>query len=161
VRFLDEFVTLIDGLVDKHPGVTKIKTIGDAYFAVAGLTADESSSAQRRDGEVEGLELMSLDHTQSATAANNLVSLVDFCLDVHDVVTQHRFTVRNERLAPDAAASDPRDLEQQRLRRVLGEAFSADGHLAISVRVGVHFGDVVAGIVGSKQPVCVSHAACT
>jgi len=145
VRFLDEFVTLIDNLVDRHTGVTKIKTIGDAYFAVAGLTAEESR------GSASEMELAAIDHEQVTTAVDNLISLIDFCLDVHDTIERHQFATDDvERNNDD---NDPDDAEQQRLRVVLNESFNNDdGYLKICVRIGIHWGDIVAGIVGSKQP---------
>jgi class 3 adenylate cyclase len=148
VRFLDEFVTLLDSLVDKHIGVTKIKTIGDAYFAVAGLTTEESNLQQSRNNN----------NSDMSTAVNNLVSLVEFCLDAQEAISHHRFAVVDDARYAD---NDVNDVEQQRLLGVLRESFSDDGYLKIRVRIGVHWGDVVAGIVGSKHPVslCVRERA--
>jgi class 3 adenylate cyclase len=39
---------------------------------------------------------------------------------------------------------------------VLESVFDSDNKLRINVRIGVHCGDVVAGVVGKKQPVRVS-----
>jgi class 3 adenylate cyclase len=45
VRFLDELFTMIDTLLDQHDGcLVKIKTIGDSYFAVAGLSSREKNN---------------------------------------------------------------------------------------------------------------------
>jgi class 3 adenylate cyclase len=82
VRVLDEFFTLLDDLSERHNNVIKIKTIGDAYFAVAGLT-----SAGAGDDSV------SLDNVQMSTASANLVALIEFCLDVQEMVGDHRFRV--------------------------------------------------------------------
>jgi class 3 adenylate cyclase len=38
-------------------------------------------------------------------------------------------------------------------RALLNSAFDSDNKLRISIRIGVHCGDVVAGVVGKKQPV--------
>jgi class 3 adenylate cyclase len=152
VRFLDEFFSLLDNLLDKHKNVIKIKTIGDAYFAAAGLTNDSNNDADDDD--------KSIDNSQLSAASNNLVSLIDFCLDVQEMITEHRFQVRPELhrdVQPVLKSSDESNLpmedeEQQRSQAVVEEVFSADGTLKIRVRIGIHCGDVIAGIVGRKQP---------
>jgi hypothetical protein len=92
------------------------------------------------------------DAIEMTTAVNNLVSLIDFCLDVHDLIKQHQFSTDFvDRHDSDDSSNDT---EQQRLHHVLNESFSNNGYLKIAVRIGLHWGDVIAGIVGSKQPVC-------
>ena len=142
VRFLDEFFTLLDGVLDRHAGVSKIKTIGDAYFAAAGLvqTTDATLLSERE---------------QEANACAYLVGLIDCCLDMHDAVAARRFWVA-EKMKSDTMLSeetDSNDVEKRRLRNVLKQAFTDDGYLKIRVRIGIHCGDVVAGVVGKKQPV--------
>jgi class 3 adenylate cyclase len=157
VRFLDEFFASLDNLLDKHSNITKIKTIGDAYFAVAGLVNDAGVD---KDDDND----RSLDNLQLSVAADNLVALIEFCLDVQDLVHEHKFRVVPGLPALQAAlnASDvgsvmpDDDEEQQRSRAVVQEVFNSDGTMKIRVRIGVHCGDVVAGIVGRKQPVRVS-----
>jgi class 3 adenylate cyclase len=145
VRVLDEFFTLLDNLLDKHNNVIKIKTIGDAYFALAGLV----------DASVGNDSGASLDNVQMSTASANLVALINFCLDVQEMVAEHRFRVPEARSvnSVDSNTLPPDDEEQQRSQAVVQEVFSADGTLKIRVRIGIHCGDVVAGIVGRKQPV--------
>jgi adenylate cyclase len=145
VRVLDEFFTLLDNLLDQHSNVIKIKTIGDAYFAVAGLA---SASA--------GNDSVSLDNVQMSTASASLVALIEFCLDVQEMIAEHRFRVPEARsvnsvnVEPNSLPLD--DDEQQRSQAIVREVFSADGTLKIRVRIGIHCGDVIAGIVGRKQP---------
>jgi len=216
VRFLDEFFTLLDSLLTKHKDIVKIKTIGDAYFAVAGLSAasergsdsspppslgdfvlgrvprtvkrmrtanttiaaDDSEQRSAASVDAESIELCSepavvpRDATtgepatpssssdlrttsilDSPTAVDNLLALIEFCLDAQYAITTHRFRMpaatRNINLT---SAADTMDVEEQRLQAVLSHVFSNDGHLNIRVRIGVHCGDVVAGVVGKRQP---------
>jgi class 3 adenylate cyclase len=130
VRFLGEFFTLLDRLSDNYPNITKIKTIGDAYFAAVGLTAKTMNDIDNVNADSD--------------CVANVCSLVAFCVEAQSIVSQHQFQVRS--LAQN-------DDERQRLRaddRAL--LFSADGSIKIRLRIGVHCGDVVAGIVGKKRP---------
>ena len=154
VRVLDEFFTLLDDLIEKHASVVKIKTIGDAYFAVAGLANDRTASA-RSDATVDA-------DSDDARSTANLLALIEFCLDVQQSIAEHRFSVpearavgnvdTNRRRTSDNADVD--DAEEQRSRAIVHEMFgAADGSLRMRVRIGIHCGDVVAGVVGRKQPV--------
>jgi class 3 adenylate cyclase len=145
VRFLDEFFTLLDNLLDVHRGLTKVKTIGDCYFVVAGfgeVTADPSTEAQ------------------TAKACTDLISLIEFCLDVQDALAEHRFSVTRAERAPASSASID-DTEQRRLQSVIDEVFVDKGYLRINVRIGIHCGDVIAGVVGRKLPVSLFAVVCS
>jgi class 3 adenylate cyclase len=48
VVVLNQIFSIFDGLVDRH-GLEKIKTVGDAYMAVGGLTADGGGAADVAD----------------------------------------------------------------------------------------------------------------
>lgn len=89
VKLLDQIVSAFDHLVERH-GLEKIKTIGDAYMAVAGLPAPRP------------------DHAQAAA---------EMALDMLQVIDEVRL----------------------------------HGALALEVRIGLHSGPVVAGIIGTKK----------
>ena len=86
VGMLNKVFSLFDGLADKH-GLEKIKTIGDAYMAVAGLPMPRP------------------DHTEA---------IANMALDMQSELSQ-----------------------------------VADG--ALAVRIGLHTGPVVAGVIGQKK----------
>lgn len=141
VAFLDEFMSIIDGLSEKHRGLMKIKTIGDAYFVVAGLNSVNKSAVE------------------VATNIEELLSLLDFALDVLDAIKSHRFRV--ERL-PDTGflgmSAHSKEIasknkENQRRSQVLDQIFDPEGFLNVNIRIGIHYGDVVAGVVGKLRPV--------
>jgi len=149
VRFLGEFFTLLDELSDKYPTVTKIKTIGDSYFAVAGL----STPAARRSGSSSSDDVSEATAlAERAAACANVQALVAFCIEAQALIAQHRFRGPATDRMRDALAHDR--TEQRRALARLEELFDADdGSFRIRLRIGIHCGDVVAGIVGKKQPV--------
>lgn len=143
VAFLDEFMSLIDDLTEKHIGLVKIKTIGDAYFVVAGLNSNKSSNSS----------------VEVPTNIEELLSLIEFALDVLDTIKSHRFRV--ERL-PDTSFLGmsahsveiaSKNKENQRRSLVLDQIFDPEGFLNVNIRIGIHYGDVVAGVVGKLRPV--------
>jgi class 3 adenylate cyclase len=78
VRFVDEFVCVVDKLLARYPRLLKIKTIGDAYFVAAGLGGGEEKSA-------DGLPYHVL----------CLRDALDFCARVQrEVQSRHRFFVQ-------------------------------------------------------------------
>ncbi len=87
---LDVCFKEFDGIIEKY-GIEKIKTIGDAYLAVSGLPAENSSHAE---------------------------NIVNAAMDIRDFMLQRR---------------------QQH------------GDKTFEVRIGIHSGSVVAGIVGVKK----------
>ena len=89
VVLLNEVFTLFDGIADHH-GLEKIKTIGDAYMAVAGVPVGAADHAQR-----------------AAHMALDMIGALE------------RFNLR-------------------------------DGH-ALKLRIGLHSGDVVAGVIGKRK----------
>jgi class 3 adenylate cyclase len=89
VAMLNEVFSAFDELVEKH-GLEKIKTIGDAYMAAAGLPS-------LRD-----------DHPEA---------VADFALDLHEVLAR----LNTSRAEP------------------------------IHIRIGIHTGPVVAGVIGTKR----------
>jgi class 3 adenylate cyclase len=89
VNLLNDIFTLFDQLADRH-GLEKIKTIGDAYMAVAGLPTPRE------------------DHVAAAA---------EMALDMRRVVTR----------------------------------ISAAGDEPITLRIGMHSGPVVAGVIGTKK----------
>jgi class 3 adenylate cyclase len=91
VRVLNEIFSLYDDLADRH-GLEKIKTIGDAYMAVGGVTPD----AEGRD-HAEAVAEMALEMIRAT-----------------------------ERLA-------------------------AESGYALGVRVGIHVGPTVAGVIGMRK----------
>lgn len=158
--------------------MVKIKTIGDAYFAVAGLTDDTlppkaTAAADAKRGSLSSVDDDDNDDIDAATpltrqtaqgseqmssTVRNLLSLLEFCFEAQECVAQHRFHVPEaaEIFATMHASSDDthmHDRERERSQSVLRDAFTADGCLKIRIRIGVHCGDVVAGVVGKKQPV--------
>ncbi len=92
VRELNEIFAHFDGLCDKY-GVEKIKTIGDAYMAVAGVP--ESNE-------------------------DNPYSAVEMALDMRDYIESRR---------------------------------AGDGNLALEIRIGMHSGPVIAGVIGKRKMV--------
>lgn len=102
VRFLNEFVSIVNGLALKYNGLVKIRMLGDTYFIVAGLNSSGSTSA---------------------TNIEQLLSLIEFSLDVQQTIKNHRFRVEKTVL------------------------------LNINVKIGIHFGNIVTGIVGKLRPV--------
>lgn len=150
VQLLDEFVTVVDNLADCHAGVIKIKTIGDAYFAVAGLDDGEQPLAE---------------NARLPSSVRNLLSLLEFCCDVQDAFVHHRFTVTesasldyNELHASSGsdshrqARASSEDSEALRCKRASG-AFVKRDSVQLRIRIGVHFGNVVAGVIGKHRPV--------
>jgi class 3 adenylate cyclase len=165
VCFLDEFFTLIDNELSKYKNIVKIKTIGDAYFAVAGLqnAPPEPHNKQQMvdggaSGSVGGGVVVELDGQSKA----NLTALVEFCFAVQRQLAEHRFSVpppyrRDSPLLANATlASSPEtlDVERARCQQALREMLlDEEGHFLVKTRIGIHCGDVVAGVVGKKQPV--------
>lgn len=92
VRELNEVFAYFDGLCDKY-GVEKIKTIGDAYMAVAGVP--ESSETNPFDA-------------------------VEMALDMRDYIAARLADANN---------------------------------LALEIRIGVHSGPVIAGVIGRRKMV--------
>lgn len=145
VRFVDEFVCVIDTLLARYPRLLKIKTIGDAYFVAAGL-------GDGNDGKsVDGLPYHVL----------CLRDTLEFCTRVlREVQTRHRFHVqpnvefgrrKPSTLSPLALSRG--SLELVRSVRAFDNAYDpATGEMAVRVRVGVHIGAVVAGVCGSQRP---------
>jgi class 3 adenylate cyclase len=145
VRFVDEFVCVIDTLLARYPRLLKIKTIGDAYFVAAGLGDGDEKSA-------DGLPYHVL----------CLRDALDFCARVQrEVQSRHRFFVRPK---VEVRQSDARrgsmlarsrgSLEEARSHRAFDAAYDqSTGEIAVRVRIGVHIGAVVAGVCGRERPV--------
>jgi adenylate cyclase len=139
VRFLDELMSMIDALTEKRPGLMKIKTIGDAYFVVAGLSNAVNSF-------------------DDVTHVDDLVSLIDFALDVQATIKAQKFKVKRLDdtsligLSESSLMSVRLNVENQRRAEVLEQVFDSDGQLKIDIRIGIHYGDVVAGVVGKLRP---------
>jgi class 3 adenylate cyclase len=169
VRFLDELVSLVDSIVVNHPRILKIKTIGDAYFVAAGVHQPRMLlRRQSVTGEMRPVDERAPRHEHAADDADdaelrgapehvrNLVSTLRFALDVQRALQAHRFRCAVD---GDAAADAPRTAvaaataESLRVSQVLADAFDKEHQeLRISVRIGVHMGDVVAGVVGTRRP---------
>lgn len=91
----------------------------------------------------------------------NLVSTLRFCLDVQRTLHSHVFRISDEPAAdedkqPRALSNDggaAESVESLRVSRVLASVFDKEHHeLRVSVRIGVHVGGVVAGVVGTRRP---------
>jgi adenylate cyclase len=147
VRFLDQFFTLLDSISDKYEPLTKIKTIGDSYFVASGLAAASNDHKGDEDSDVSDLKAMS-------GAIQHLLSLIEFCIDVQQLMLTHTFQVKRQKRPERVALTPQNDEETARSQSVVKEMFGehGDDFLRIRVRVGVHCGDVVAGVVGKKQP---------
>jgi class 3 adenylate cyclase len=132
VCFVGEFFALLDEISDKYPNITKIKTIGDSYFAVAGLSEVDNNNNDNNNGDDND------DDSDNVSACSNLCSLISFCLEAQEMVAKHRFHGRS--------VSSPQGSLEHNL-------FDGEGYFQIRLRIGIHCGDVVAGVVGKKQPV--------
>jgi class 3 adenylate cyclase len=117
VRFLNEFVSIIDSLALKYSGLVKIRMITGSYLVAAGL---HSSRHQRR--------------RRIASDVKQLAALIEFALDVQQTIKRHRFRI------------DRQNNEKP-------SALFLSGSLSISVKIGIHYGDVVGGIIGKLRPV--------
>ena len=106
IYLLSSIFSACDEVIEKH-GLTKIKTIGDSYLAVAGLDDTE-------DGEKE---------ESARRAARASVDLM--------------------RRLQELEVVPPSDLGETEWVRELGE---------IEVRMGMHCGPIVAGVIGSSRP---------
>ncbi len=153
VRMLDEFFTIVDELLDRQPCLTKIKTIGDAYFAVSGLgtVAHPGTSGINDADEME----KSIDSRRSSLDTTNLLSLVDFCISVQEKLQNHKFrVVQNEDFQHRRNTSlSESSTEEARCMAVLDNFFAkSDSLIKLQVRIGIHVGDIVAGVVGKKKP---------
>lgn len=93
VAEIDYCFRKFDAIITAH-GIEKIKTIGDAYMAVAGLPVPESDHARK---------------------------LVSAALEIRDFMETYK---------------------QERLQQ---------GKIYFEIRIGIHSGEVVAGIVGAKK----------
>ena len=166
VRFLDEFVTLLDEVLSKYPRVLKIKTIGDAYMIAAGVNKPDqnarrfslggSGNSSPHVGRRASLdnEWTPQDPPELAAApeyVRNLVSALRFCCQVQELIQQHKFHV-------EVRPGTRRALAQLKVHdehswRVVNEALDLNtGLLKIKVRQGVHLGDIVAGVIGTRRP---------
>jgi class 3 adenylate cyclase len=150
VRFVNEFVCIVDRVLARYPRLLKIKTIGDAYFVAGGLGDDR---------------------VESGTLPYHAQCLADalaFCLCVQrEVQERHRFRVVLKLDAHDERAFQRRPsslatsqslsrgaVEVRRSRRVFDAAYNAAaGELTVQLRIGVHIGSVVAGVCGQERPV--------
>ena len=184
VYFLDRYFTLIDDELSKYKNIVKIKTIGDSYFAVAGLQNDvkphdstdntDSSSNNNDDNRRQHRATTDVVVDEQQTVLD-LIALVEFCFSIQSIVAAHQFQVpaNFRRQSPMLAepAAEPRvpaspefavaladdDDERVRCRRALQDMLrDDDGHFAIKLRIGIDTGNVVAGVVGKKQPVRLS-----
>jgi class 3 adenylate cyclase len=135
VCFLDEFFTLIDNELQKYKNIVKIKTIGDAYFAVAGLQNDNDAggSNDKRTSSKSSMHLMSSagdkqktddgnDDSSGKQSRANLVALIDFCYAIQTMLAERRFQVApthrrsSPLLAQSAPAASPEYADAERLR---------------------------------------------
>lgn len=148
VQMLNEFFTLIDEIVDKHSEIKKIKTIGDAYFAVSGLSTFEKPLSAKIINHDKN-------DSKNSSDATNLLSLIDFCVSVQEKLQNHRFKIvqSQEYVEKRKNGICESSTEEARCMAVLDDLFAASNEfIRIQVRIGVHVGDIVAGVVGKKQP---------
>jgi class 3 adenylate cyclase len=158
VRFLHEFFTLLDRLSALYPRVTKIKTVGDAYFAIAGL--DDGQNEKLIHPRVMSAGTAghgrrfndSLSDRTTTDECSNLLSILGFCLDVMEAVEQHRFQVTTKPRVSDTNHDMESISSEQYAQNALHNVLQDDGTLKIKLHIGVHCGNVIAGVVGEKRP---------
>lgn len=154
VRFLDDLVSTIDAIVARYDAVLKIKTIGDAYFVASGVHSTDKRLLRRASvgsGIGYGDDPLARLPANTPSHVCNLVSALLFCIEVQETIQSRTFAVelQEREREPSSGGGD----EEMRMSLVAKRAFNIDrSELRIQVRIGVHIGDVVAGVVGTRRP---------
>jgi class 3 adenylate cyclase len=98
-RLLDECFALIERCAEPHARLVKIKTFGDTFFAACGLTCDDDKGGSDDHDSNAG-------DAAAATASANVLTLLEFCLDVQHALATHRFALQPDEIVRSADADD-------------------------------------------------------
>jgi class 3 adenylate cyclase len=138
---LNTVYSRFDELVE-DAGLWKVETVGDAYIVVGGIAAVDARTPGARDASIENYRTVS---TPESARTLELARSKSLPAD-HDDAT-----------APATAPRSPREnlesvlLLAGRMLKEL-EGFRARFDLPLHLRVGVHCGDVVTGVIGTARP---------
>jgi class 3 adenylate cyclase len=140
--------------------VLKIKTIGDAYFVASGVHSTDKRLLRRAsvgsgvgyEGDANSDPLARLP-ANTPSHVRNLVSALLFCIDVQETIQARTFAVELQQRDQPSTITGGGGGEESRISLVTQRAFDVDrSQLRVQVRIGVHIGDVVAGVVGTRRP---------
>ena len=131
VALLNNLFTVFDALAEKH-GLEKIKTVGDAYVAAAGVPETNPHHA--------------------LAACRFAFELVEFVRDSLNVIPQANDDSRYANGPPRKNTDMTRCATPDSVSpRKMQGAFGVPGFPGIAVRVGVDSGAVVGGVIGTKR----------
>eukprot|EP00590_Aulacoseira_subarctica_P009040 CAMPEP_0172436124 /NCGR_PEP_ID=MMETSP1064-20121228/71547_1 /TAXON_ID=202472 /ORGANISM="Aulacoseira subarctica , Strain CCAP 1002/5" /LENGTH=488 /DNA_ID=CAMNT_0013184511 /DNA_START=1820 /DNA_END=3288 /DNA_ORIENTATION=- len=166
MKMLNSFYSEVDKLADKHK-VYKIKTIGDAYLAVGGLSCPDKCSVSEGALRVNFLyDIVGFTSMAAKMTPIDVMKMLNsFYTEVDKLADKHKVykirTIGDAYMAvgglscPDKCSVSEGALRVALFALDLMEVvknFRTEGGLEIVIRAGIHSGPVVAGVIERIRP---------